>query len=194
MDAFSSDMYRQPDMDLQPIMWDSVIDQHMITNYNQLLNQSDFFGGMGVSGPTSPGSESTTSSTSPARSSSISSTKVMTEHRGSIPDKVERRREQNRQSQRAYRDRKEKHQRELEGQIAVWKDKHDALTKSCAAQTETIAQLKAQVEQLNSQVLSLSQPNLPDVWGQVDQPQQDFDLVPFYDKKSGTWARQLKQS
>lgn len=111
-----------------------------------------------------------------------------------MTNSVQRRREQNRQSQRAYRDRKEKHQRELEAQIAVWKEKHEALTKSCAAQTETITQLKAQIENLNSQVLSFQQSSLPDVWGQVDQPQQDFDLVPFYDKKSGTWSRELNES
>lgn len=129
----------------------------------------------------------------------------MTEVRGAIPDKVEvsdslfffrlryltfwqRRREQNRQSQRAYRDRKEKHQRDLEGQIAVWKDKHEKLSKSYAVQTEEVSQLKAQIEDLNTQILSL-QSGLPEMWGSLDISQQEFDLVPFYDKKTGSWSR-----
>lgn len=103
---------------------------------------------------------------------------------------LQRRREQNRQSQRAYRDRKDKHQRELEAQIAGWKQKHEKLTKSYATQAEQVSQLKAQVEDLNSQIVSL-QSGLPEMWGHIDQSQQDFDLVPFYDKKSGSWHRDM---
>lgn len=187
MANFNNQMFASLDMDpLQPMAWDSVLDQHMITNYNQMLQTTpEYYGSLDSS--TSSAASPSSDGSSP-RSSSISSSKVTTEVRGAIPDKVERRREQNRQSQRAYRDRKEKHQRDLESQIAVWREKHEKLCKSYAVQSEEVSQLKAQVEELNSQIVSL-QSGLPDTWGQIDQSQQDFDLVPFYDRKSGSWSR-----
>lgn len=185
MNTFSNQAYSSPVDALQPMMWDNVMDQQMIASYNQMLQQAtDFYGSLdSSSSAASPSSEASSPTTSSRRTS-----KVMTEVRGAIPDKVERRREQNRQSQRAYRDRKEKHQRDLEGQIAVWKDKHEKLSKSYAVQTEQVSQLKAQIEDLNTQVLSL-QSGLPEMWGSLDVSQQDFDLVPFYDKKTGSWSR-----
>lgn len=90
---------------------------------------------------------------------------------------AQKRREQNRLSQRAYRDRKEKYQRELEDQIAEWKQKQEELVKSYASQTEEVLRLKAQIEVLRTEVVSL-QSGLPAMWGQVDQFSQDFDLVP----------------
>jgi len=98
----------------------------------------------------------------------------------------QRRREQNRQSQRAYRDRKEKHQHDLEGQINIWKRKHAELVKSYADQTEEVSQLKAQIEDLNAQV-SLLQSGASDTWAQADQ--NDFDLDSFHDNKTAVWAR-----
>ncbi|KAJ9657024.1 hypothetical protein H2198_004624 [Neophaeococcomyces mojaviensis] len=97
--------------------------------------------------------------------------------RGTTSKQVEKRREQNRLSQRAYRDRKEKYQRELEDQIAEWKQKQEELVKSYASQTEEVLRLKAQIEVLRTEVVSL-QSGLPAMWGQVDQFSQDFDLVP----------------
>jgi len=69
------------------------------------------------------------------------------------------------------------YQRELEDQIAVWKQKHEALAKSHVSQTEEVSQLKAQIDDLNAQVMSL-QFGSPDMWGYIEKFQQDFDLVP----------------
>lgn len=106
----------------------------------------------------------------------------MTELKGAVPDKVERRREQNRQSQRAYRDRKEKHQRDLEAQIAAWKEKHEKLVTSYTAQTEEVSQLKAQVDELNSKIMALQSGMTPELWTSTCQTPHDFDLVPFNDR------------
>ncbi|KAK5082498.1 hypothetical protein LTR70_008384 [Exophiala xenobiotica] len=99
-----------------------------------------------------------------------------------------RRREQNRQSQRAYRDRKDAHQRQLEGQVAVWKQKHEKLVRSYAKQTEEVSRLKAQLEDLHAQVATL-QPGAPEPWAGVDLLQPDLDIAPFYDKNLGAGSR-----
>lgn len=70
----------------------------------------------------------------------------------------------------------------------MWKEKHEKLSKSFAVQTEEVSQLKAQIDDLNTQILSL-QSGLPEMWGSFDSSQQEFDLVPFYDKKTGSWSR-----
>ena len=67
--------------------------------------------------------------------------------------------------QRAYQDRKEKYQRELEEQLFVWKQKHEELVKSHASQTEEVSELKAQIEALHTQVMLLRSVLL-DIWGQ----------------------------
>lgn len=67
----------------------------------------------------------------------------------------------------------------------MWKEKHEKLSKSYAVQSEEVSQLKAQIEDLNAQILSL-QSGLPEMWGSLDISQQEFDLVPFYDKRTGS--------
>lgn len=100
---------------------------------------------------------------------------------------AQRRREQNRQSQRAYRDRKEKHQRALEDQIAIWKQKHGELVKCYADQTEEVTKLKARIEDLISQVMSLRSDST-ETWGRIGRSPLNCDLVPSYDKDSGFWS------
>lgn len=85
----------------------------------------------------------------------------------STPAKVQRRREQNRASQRAYRDRKEKQRRDLEGEIDTWKEKHGTLQQSYAAQTAEVSHLLTQIELLNTQIVSLQTATL-DMWRLMD--------------------------
>lgn len=105
MASFNNQMFNSMDMDsLQPMVWDSVLDQHMVANYNQvsrpfkypkmyeltfakmLQHASDFYGNLdsSTSGAASPSSDG-----SSPRSLSISGSKVVTEVRSAIPDKVE---------------------------------------------------------------------------------------------------------
>jgi AP-1-like transcription factor len=95
-------------------------------------------------------------------------------------DQQQRRREQNRSSQRAYRERKEKHQRELEGQIADWQHKHQQLARTYSQQTDEVKRLKRQIENLNTEITSL-QNGLPSLCGSMSQSPTEFDLVPFFD-------------
>lgn len=103
---------------------------------------------------------------------------------------VQRRRGQNRQAQRAYRDRKEKRRHELEDQIAVWKQKNEKLVQSCASQTEKVLQLNALIEDLNAQLeVTSQQSGFTEMWNDVDQFQQGFNLVPLHDKTPGSCSR-----
>lgn len=98
-------MFGSMDIDsLQPMVWDSVLDQHMVANYNQvsrdipkksnmmltfpqiLHHASDFYGSLDSS---TSGAASPSSTGSSPRSLSISAPKVVTEVRNAIPDKVE---------------------------------------------------------------------------------------------------------
>ena len=65
-----------------------------------------------------------------------------------------RRREQNRASQRAYRERQKKTQHELERQISEWEQKHRALSESHSMLTEEVDWLKAYVEDLISYIMA----------------------------------------
>lgn len=124
----------------------------------------------------------------------------MAEVKKSIPDKIEvnrkaclsyssvltqaqRRREQNRSSQRAYRERKDRHQRELEQQISDWRQKHQQLFRSYSQQVEEVQRLKAQIEHLTSEISAL-QNGLPHLCGSLNSLPTEFDLVPFYDPGS----------
>lgn len=78
---------------------------------------------------------------------------------------LQRRRESNRLSQRAYRDRKESLRRELEAEIAVCKAKHGELMQSHCRQNEEITRLKAEIAKLMTHIESL-------------RSAQAFELVP----------------
>lgn len=67
----------------------------------------------------------------------------------------QRRREQNRSSQRAYRERKERHQRELEQQICDWRQKYDLLSQSYSQQNDEVRRLRSRIEHLTSEILTL---------------------------------------
>jgi hypothetical protein len=92
----------------------------------------------------------------------------------------QRRREQNRSSQRAYRERKERHQRELEAQINDWRQKHQLLSRSYSQQNDEVRKLKAQIEHLTTEISAL-QNGLPNLCGTLNQSPTEFDLVPFFD-------------
>jgi len=155
--------------------------KNMVSHYNDLLQRAaDFYATLdNTYDSMSPaGSDSSSYRSSPERR--VSSTSgVVAQVKSSIPDKIERRREQNRSSQRAYRERKERHQKELEEQISQWQAKHQLLTRSYSQQTEEVARLKAQIEQLNHEISNL-QTGIPNLCGSLCQSPQEFDLVPFF--------------
>ncbi len=78
-----------------------------------------------------------------------------------------RRREQNRASQRAYRERQKRTQHELEQQISEWEQKHKALLESHSTLTEELDWLKAYIEGLISYIMAQ----------QIGLPQCRTDLV-----------------
>ena len=173
-------------------------DSQPSTNDLQMMQRNEYFPTFDSSSASSPSSERALSSSVDSRRSS----KTMTE-RSTVPDKVEvcfstsicyimlttcqRRREQNRQSQRAYRDRKEKHQRDLEGQVSDWKQKHEKLVRSCSVQTAEICQLKAQVAELNAQLQAIQESFGSETWS-TSSPQNDFDMVPFFEPRQPGWT------
>ncbi|ETI22529.1 hypothetical protein G647_06604 [Cladophialophora carrionii CBS 160.54] len=155
--------------------------KNMVSHYNDLLQRAaDFYATLDNSfdSMSSSGSDRSYRST-PERRTPPTTSSVVAQVKSSIPDKIERRREQNRSSQRAYRERKERHQKELEGQIAQWQQKHQLLSRSYSQQTEEVARLKSQIEQLNSEISNL-QSGLPTLCGSLCQSPQEFDLVPFF--------------
>jgi hypothetical protein len=93
-----------------------------------------------------------------------------------LPTITQKRREQNRISQRAFRERQEQHRKRLEEQIAHWEQQLQLLTRSHSQQTEEVARLKAQIEQLNNVVSQFL--GVATLGGS---PQQEFDLVPLFD-------------
>ncbi|KIW13087.1 hypothetical protein PV08_08274 [Exophiala spinifera] len=167
--------------------WDFTVVQSpktMATHYNDLLQRAaDFYATLDTSydSLSAAGSDASYRSTPERRVSSVSS--VVTQVKSSIPDKLERRREQNRSSQRAYRERKERHQKELEEQISQWQQKHQILSRSYSQQTEEVARLKAQIEQLNVEISNL-QVAIPTLCGSLCQSPQEFDLVPFFNSEA----------
>jgi AP-1-like transcription factor len=124
----------------------------------------------------------TSSRSSPERRMS-SNYNIVAQVQKSIPDKIERRREQNRSSQRAYRERKDKHQKELEQQISDWRDKHQKLAQNYDQQTQEVQRLQQQIEQLSAEIGSL-QNGLPTLSGIMEQSPTEFDLVPWFDHGS----------
>lgn len=72
-----------------------------------------------------------------------------------IADRKTRRRQQNRASQRAFRDRKEAYQKYLEDQVDDLKLKHAKLFDHFTTQYEKMSGLTATMNEFNSQILSL---------------------------------------
>ena len=63
-------------------------------------------------------------------------------------DTTQRRREQNRKAQRAYRDRKEKHVRTLMAEICEWRSKHDLVLRQMVQQSEEVRQMRTRMQYL----------------------------------------------
>ncbi|RMZ83846.1 hypothetical protein DV737_g1477, partial [Chaetothyriales sp. CBS 132003] len=96
--------------------WDDSQHGSPSARVNQYNNET--FGRAGYFYTTSDPSGDALSSPSPDSSYGSAATSIIAKVKNSVPDKLERRREQNRSSQRAYRERRERQQRELEAQIA----------------------------------------------------------------------------
>lgn len=116
---------------------------------------------------TSSGSQSPPASFSPYPSGDSQNNKY-------VKSLQERRREQNRISQRAFRDRKDKLLKTLETEIAQWQAKHKRLCENYSSQSADVRRLNARIEELTSKiaalqtVLSARSPTA-------------FDLVPVFD-------------
>lgn len=67
----------------------------------------------------------------------------------------QRRRAQNRASQRAFRERKEKHVKGLEHQLEDLYEKHQDLLQSYTRQAEEVAKLNTRIAELNAELTSL---------------------------------------
>ena len=87
-----------------------------------------------------------------------------------------RRREQNRASQRAYRERQKKTRDDLEQQICEWEQKHRALSESHSTLTEEVDWLKAYIEGLISYIMA-QQIGMPECGTQLAQLPEEFVSV-----------------
>ncbi|ETI26496.1 hypothetical protein G647_03273 [Cladophialophora carrionii CBS 160.54] len=67
-----------------------------------------------------------------------------------------RRRAQNRASQRAFRERKERHLRSLKATLETIGDKHRKLLESYSQQSEAVMKLKGRIAELNAQIAAFS--------------------------------------
>jgi hypothetical protein len=100
---------------------------------------------------------------------------------------TQKKREQNRLSQRAFRERKEQYRKRLEEQIAHWQQKLQLLTRSYSQQTEEVARLKAQIEQLDNVISQFH--GVATLGGSLCPSQQEFDLVPLFDADASSPQR-----
>ncbi|KAL9111772.1 MAG: hypothetical protein Q9227_003831 [Pyrenula ochraceoflavens] len=92
---------------------------------------------------------------------------------------LQRRRAQNRASQRAFRERKEKHVKGLERQLDNLRDKHQDLLHSYSRKTEEVASLNSRIHSLTSELEMLRSTH--DVtFGELLTPDK-FDAVPGSD-------------
>ncbi|OCT49351.1 hypothetical protein CLCR_05078 [Cladophialophora carrionii] len=89
---------------------------------------------------------------------------------------LQRRRAQNRASQRAFRERKERHLRSLKATLETIGDKHRKLLDSYSQQSEAVMKLKGRIAELNAQIAAFStQPDSLDHPGQHTGGQAGFD-------------------
>ncbi len=91
-----------------------------------------------------------------------------------------RRRAQNRASQRAFRERKEKHVQHLEAELSELESKHRTLAKSYTDLDSTHALLKREVRQLKSELESVKSSREGSVIGS-DGNQQSSASTTFFD-------------
>jgi len=79
-------------------------------------------------------------------------TSVSTKEKENVPNMHLRRRAQNRASQRAFRERKEKHVKGLEHQLEDLHDKHQDLLSSYSRQADEVSKLNARIQDLTSEL------------------------------------------
>lgn len=91
-----------------------------------------------------------------------------------ITDRKARRKQQNRKSQRAFRSRKEAHQKGLEDQIDNLEQKNTRLLQSLILQFKITSQIKVTMNDLNVQIVSL-QADMFHTLGLVDVSQRETD-------------------
>ncbi len=78
---------------------------------------------------------------------------------GSVPLSKARRRAQNRASQRAFRERKERHVKGLEYQLETLNEKHQDLLASYSKQASSVAQLYRRITELQAQIKAVKTAN-----------------------------------
>lgn len=149
-------------------MWDPFQEMQMAISYNESLQPtSGFYSSFQTS---QPFLDSYSGYTASGRISGIitkADSLTQTTFKGM------KRREQNRASQRAYRERQKKTQHQLEQQISEWEKKHKALSKSHSTLTEEVDWMKAYIEGLISYIMA-QQIGLPQCGTQLAQLLEEF--------------------
>ncbi len=83
-------------------------------------------------------------------------------HRIQADISMQRRRAQNRASQRAFRERKDRHLRSLKATLETLGNKHSKLRESYSQQSEAIVALKGRIAELQSQITTFSVQDEPE--------------------------------
>ena len=76
----------------------------------------------------------------------------------------QKRKAQNRRAQKAFRQRREQLQRNLESEIAGWQSKHEKLVKSYEQQCQEILRLKTKVKELKFELEAQSDMDVLKLW------------------------------
>jgi AP-1-like factor len=109
------------------------------------------------------------------RSGSTSTSSLNSKDKDSLTNMHLRRRAQNRASQRAFRERKEKHVKGLEHQLEDLHEKHQDLLQSYSRQADEVSRLNARISQLTAELGSLRT-------GHSDQPFSEMLMPDKFDK------------
>jgi hypothetical protein len=88
-------------------------------------------------------------------------------------DVRQRRRAQNRASQRAFRERKDRHLRSLKVTLESLGQKHQCLLNSYSQQSEAVIQLKHRIAELQMEIATLSTPQTSPTF-EIQQPCQNY--------------------
>jgi len=128
-----------------PMMYNSAPVPYDMLSYG---NNAAYYGPQATRIPV----EYTGSSTLDDRDRRRRRTSVSTKEKENVPNMHLRRRAQNRASQRAFRERKEKHVKGLEHQLEDLHDKHQDLLSSYSRQADEVSKLNARIQDLTSEL------------------------------------------
>ncbi|RMZ87395.1 hypothetical protein DV736_g5378, partial [Chaetothyriales sp. CBS 134916] len=159
--------------------WDDSQQGSPSTQVNQYNN--DTFGQAAYFYTTSDPSGDSLSSPSPNSTYGSSAASIIAKVKNSVPDKLERRREQNRSSQRAYRERRERQQRDLEAQIVRWQQEYSNLLRMYNQQSVELTRSRAIIQHLQGGIFRLQHAIRNLCCGCISRSQLEVNLDPFFD-------------